>query len=310
MKKLRLNLTTKKGLIIFLILFALLYVIIYVVPRVFDVFTSTYIAEYGTLEVKQEAECLFVRTEKVYNAPAGGAVERLVEAGELVRASTPVAAAGGVQVAADVRGIVSYSYDGFESRLTPENVDALDSSIFAEYRESEAQTVEMNASTVENSAPLFKIIDSSKWYLVCWLSEEEASIFAEGRKVSVRFEEDEDDGIPMQVYSVTAQDGEFRVILSCNREYDGLDRYRIKDCEIVVSAYSGIILETDSIAEVDGVKGVYVIDKFGETNFTPVSILSSQGGKTVVQRNFFYDAEGNSVTTVSTYDEILRNAGK
>ena len=42
MKKKKLNLTTKKGLIIFLALFIILYLIIYIVPKVFDIFTQTY----------------------------------------------------------------------------------------------------------------------------------------------------------------------------------------------------------------------------------------------------------------------------
>ena len=70
MKKNNDHLTVKKGLVIFAVLFVLLYIIIYIVPRVFDIFTSTYLAEYGTLEVKQEAECLIVRNEKVYKAPS------------------------------------------------------------------------------------------------------------------------------------------------------------------------------------------------------------------------------------------------
>ena len=66
MKKAKINFTAKKGLIVFFILFILLYTIIYIVPTVFDIFTQTYIAEYGTLEVKEEATCVFVRDEKVY----------------------------------------------------------------------------------------------------------------------------------------------------------------------------------------------------------------------------------------------------
>lgn len=279
--------------------------IIYIVPKVFDIFTQTYIAEYGTLEVKEDVKCLFVRNEEVYKASAGGTVERLAEEGQLVRTGTPVVSLGGSQQTAGMRGIVSYRYDGFEDRLTAESLNGLQSSAIDEYTQS-GNKVEDASSSVEAGDVMFKIIDTSRWYLVCWLDEEQASIFTEGKDVTVRM--DDSTQITMTVYSITQQDSEYRMILSCNRSYEDLDKYRIKDCEIVASAYSGIILENSSITEVDGVKGVYVVDKFGQQNFTPVRILSSQGGKSVAERNFFQDAEGNTVTTVSTYSEIVRNA--
>lgn len=306
MKKNNDHLTVKKGLVIFAVLFVLLYIIIYIVPRVFDIFTSTYLAEYGTLEVKQEAECLIVRNEKVYKAPSSGSVERLEKDGQLLRAGSPVVSVGGGEEESDMRGVVSYRSDGFESRFTPENMADLTADSLASYRDSESRVTEAAGDTAEAGDVIFKIIDNSQWYMVCWMSEEEASIFSEGSSVSVR--PDGENEVEMTVYSLTAQDEERRVILSCNRFYEGFDKYRVVECEIIASAYSGIILETDSIVEEDGVRGVYVVDKFGENNFTPVNILSSQGGKTVVQRNFFYDAEGNSVATVSTYDEVLRHA--
>ena len=48
------------------------------------------------------------------------------------------------------------------------------------------------------------------------------------------------------------------------------------------------------------------MDKYGEANFVPVSILSSADGKTVVVKNYFYDSKGNSVETVKSYDVVLK----
>ena len=108
MKKKKLNLTTKKGLIIFLALFIILYLIIYIVPKVFDIFTQTYIAEYGTLEVKEDAQCLFVRNEEVYTASSSGTVERLADDGQLVRTGTTVVKLADNEQTCSMRGIVSY----------------------------------------------------------------------------------------------------------------------------------------------------------------------------------------------------------
>jgi len=75
---------------------------------------------------------------------------------------------------------------------------------------------------------------------------------------------------------------------------------------LIASNTSGIMLETDSIVEEDGRKGVYVVDKLGNYIFTPVQILDQEGNVTVVEKNYFYDAEGRAVETVQNYMEILR----
>ena len=292
MKKAKINFTAKKGLIVFFILFILLYTIIYIVPTVFDIFTQTYIAEYGTLEVKEEATCVFVRDEKVYKAQSSGKVERKAESGDLLRSGEVVAALGGQDQINDMRGIVSYRYDGYEDRLNSENMTQLEKSFISEYKEAGSAVHDAATGTAEAGDVLFKMIDNSSWYLVCWMSEEKASIFTEGSSVSAKM--DEADQIPMSVESIVKQG----------------DSVQIITCELVASAYSGIILNSDSIVEEDGVKGVYVVDKFNNENFVPVNVLSSQGGKTVVEKNFFHDQEGNRVETISAYDEILKSGKK
>ena len=308
MKKAKINFTAKKGLIVFFILFILLYTIIYIVPTVFDIFTQTYIAEYGTLEVKEEATCVFVRDEKVYKAQSSGKVERKAESGDLLRSGEVVAALGGQDQINDMRGIVSYRYDGYEDRLNSENMTQLEKSFISEYKEAGSAVHDAATGTAEAGDVLFKMIDNSSWYLVCWMSEEKASIFTEGSSVSAKM--DEADQIPMSVESIVKQGDSVQIILSCNRTYKDFDLYRIRTCELVASAYSGIILTRFSIVEEDGVKGVYVVDKFNNENFVPVNVLSSQGGKTVVEKNFFHDQEGNRVETISAYDEILKSGKK
>ena len=95
-----------------------------------------------------------------------------------------------------------------------------------------------------------------------------------------------------------------------NRYYKSFDRYRLKECALITSNQSGILLETDSIVESEGQKGVYVVDKLGNYNFTPIKILEQDGDVTVVEKNYFYNEEGISVETVKNYDKILRPGKK
>ncbi len=308
MKKTKSNFKPKKGLLVFIALFILLYIIIYVVPTVFDIFNQTYVAQYGTLDIKEETECVFVRDEQVYKAPSGGTVDRKAEEGELLRSETLAVTVGNHEQYIEKKGIISYRYDGYENKINTENMTLLKKSFLKEYQEKQGTTKEAISGTAESGDVIFKIIDNSQWCLVYWLSEEDAAIFEEGRGVSVKV--DEDVTVKMTVKSITKQGDDVQIILSCNRNYDGFDKHRIKHCTIVASSYSGIILNTDSIVEKDGVKGVFVVDKFNNENFTPIKILSSQGDKTVIEKNYFHDAEGNRVESVQTYSEILKQAKK
>lgn len=305
MKNTKTKLQAKSAVIIFIIVFALLYAIIYIVPKVSDIFVSTYTAEYGTLESTQNARCIIIRDETLYKASIGGSVERNAESGDLLRRNSLIATVGGQQHYCDVRGMVSYYYDGYETKINSESMAGIEETFFDEYAEN-GEIKEAASGTCEPGSVLFKIIDNKQWYLMFWLDESDAESFEEGRTVKAAFGTDTDEPIPMTVYAKTRQGKRYRIILSCNRDYKDFDKYRVRDCRLITSSYSGIILETDSIVEKDGVKGVYVINKLGNEVFVPVSILSSYKGKTVVEKNYFYDSKGQYVETVETYDEILK----
>lgn len=304
MKKTRIKLQKKSAVILFFIAFAILYAIIYITPKVTDIFTRTYIAEYGTLEVSRNAECVIVRDEKVFKASTGGQVERKKEAGQLVRVNSLIASVGGSEHYTDRGGIVSYYYDGYENKLGPDSLQGLKESFLEEYAAAQNGEKEAASSKAEPGDAVFKIIDNGKWFLVCWLEEEEAERFTVGGAVNAAF--DNREAVSMSVYSKTKQGDKYQVVLSCNRTYEDFDRYRVKNCRLITSSNSGIILETDSIVEEDGVKGVYVMNKLGKAVFTPVKILSSYKGETVVEKNYYYDSEGEYVETVESYDEILK----
>ncbi|MBR5258662.1 MAG: hypothetical protein IKV51_06920, partial [Clostridia bacterium] len=79
---------------------------------------------------------------------------------------------------------------------------------------------------------------------------------------------------------------------------------------IITAQKTGIILETGSIVEVDGQKGVYVVNKYGDYVFTPIRIISVVGDKTVVESHTFYDSETDTTYyTVNNYDSIKKRGG-
>lgn len=288
----------------FVLLFVALYLYIYVVPRVSDIFVETYIAEYGTLESGVEADSLFVRDETVYSAGSAGKIERVLSQGKLVRKGSKVVTLAGTGCHTEERGVISYYYDGMEKLLTSENLDKITLSDMEKTRTDEFKVHDCKKNSVEAGDKIFKVVDNKEWFLAAWLSSDDAEGFEAGNNVKVDFH----DGVrlKMKVKSVTEEDGRRKVILSCNRYYEYFDKYRTRKCKLIRSSRTGILLESSSIVEEDGQKGVYVKDKFGNYNFTPVSILASDKGVTVVEKNYYYDDEGKTVATVKNYDEILK----
>ena len=301
---------TKRTIFIYLLIMVILYVLIYVVPQVSDIFVETYTAEYGTLQVTDDATCLFVRNEKTYTAKSAGSVERVAKKGRLMQSGANIVNVAGKAYYSDTKGLVSYYYDGLETVYTPKTMNGLTSEALSAEKQDAYPVKKAVSKDAVSGDVVYKIVDNQKWYLMCWLKGDAVSHYKEGRSIIVDFKDgkDGDDStqLKMHIDSLTPQGDETMMILSCNRHYADFDQYRTRECTLIASSTSGIFLETDSIVEEEGQKGVYVVDKLGNYNFTPVKILRQDGDVTVVEKNYFYDAEGYAVSTVQNYYTILR----
>lgn len=299
----------KLWIAVFLIVFVGLYIFIYVIPRVSDIFIDTYTAEYGTIQIGEETRYFIVRDERVYTAENSGKVDQVADEGELLRASTRVAAVGGTAYYAQERGLVSYYTDGLEEKYNSTTMATVSEAIYDSIassmdKEDGFKVRKCPSDSAEKGDAIFKIVDNKAWYVVCWLEKKDAENLTEGKNVTFRFEDGSE--LPMKVDSVSDLQGKKQVILSCNRTYDKALQDRIGSGKLITSNKSGIILETDSIIEVEGQKGVYIVNKLGNNVFTPVKVIATQGDKTVVEKNSYYDDEGNYTPTVASYATILR----
>lgn len=290
------------------LLFVLLYVYIYIMPHVSDAFVETYVAEYGTLEAGAETECLLVRNETLYKAQSTGNIERVISQGKLVRKGSKIVTLAGNGYYNETRGVVSYFFDGMENELSEENLDDITYSAMQKTQAEDFAVQKCKKKDLSAGDCIFKIVDNTAWHLCVWLEPQEAEDFVEGSSLTVDFK----DGVrlKMKLKTVVKEGDKVKLVLYCNRYYEYFDQYRTKECKLIRSSRSGILIEESSIVEKDGTQGVYVKDKFGAYNFTPISVLTQYDKTAVVEKNYFYDEDGNTVATIKNYDEILRNAEK
>lgn len=329
----------KKTIVIFVLALVVLYSIIYIVPKVSGAMVSSYIAEYGQLKIYNETTAYFVRNEKVYLATATGDTNYFFKEGSLVRKDGKIMDVkpnsqtgqtdsegnpiGPDEIYTDVLdklgkkvvrrddyrtksvGVVSYYADGYENALTPKNMKKKNETFFKQL--SSKDVIALHRDAVIEGEPVFKIVDRTEWFLVCFVDIEHMNRYEKGQRIKVEFEDGELDA---RVYRIDETDGKAKIILRTDYYYEKFAETRVADVTLTTYDESGVIIENSSITEKKGRKGVYVKGKNDDFFFVPIMIYATDGEKSLIADDFYYDVErdGEMVMTVEVYDEILKNA--
>ena len=305
---------------VFVIAVLVLYGLIYVAPKFSDAFIETYTAEFGTLDVDLNIDYLCVRNERVYTSDADANVVRNIKAGSLVRSKSKIVTVGGVPYTTQERGLVSYVFDGLEKKYTPDNIGDItlkDLTPSGRKYGTQYKLKTCSKGNVKKGTALYKIIDSHVWYLVTFVDSDKAANLVQGARVTVELDDKDHTQLRFTVESVEEPGKnkkndvpQVKVVLSCDRYYYYEGRLRFGSARVITSQVTGIILETSSISEEDGVKGVYVKNKYADYVFTPIKIIAEVGDKTVCESRTFYDAETDKIiSTVKNYDSVKKGDG-
>ena len=333
-----------RPILIFIAVLVVLYCVIYVVPTVTGALRSSYTVGYGQLLTMDQTEGYIVRNENVYIADTSGTANRYIKEGKLIRKGTRIMevieeadpeqeqstgqtdgqtggqAAGQtdghpaeqeeIQLAegeiltdtytAESEGILTYHMDGLESNLTPANMKEKSTGYF---RRLSSASRSLKTTTVTRGDPVFKIVDRSGWYLVCFVPKTHQERYSKGQKVSLYVGEEQ---IMGTIRGVKVKGRKCRLIIRSDYYFDGFLTERKCDLKVVTSDVMGLLIDNSSITKKKGQTGVYVRQKTGEYQFTPISVYATDGEKSAIAEGYFFDEEGNPVNTVKNYDEVLR----
>jgi len=296
---------------------AALYVYIYAIPDITGSLTETAVLSYGSLSTSNEAECLIVRTERVYTANRSGEISYYIKEGEKTRKGVKVLdiyGSGSEAYFCEETGFISYYTDGFEDILTPETLEEINPEDYLSTEEEEAkykpEIVDRTAETVEEGDPVYKLINSDEWYVAAFIPKDYAQDYEWNQSVSVVF----DDGTEMPgIVASTTEKGDYLLaIIQIKQYYPEFAKLRMEHVTIITRNSEGLLVPNSAIAEEDGKKGVYVKDINGDYNFTRVKIIVSTETESILAPDSFTEKDENgepvSVSTVEIYDEVLRNA--
>ena len=297
-------------IILFLIACAVLYIIIYTVPEITGSRVETVIAEYGQIRVTEDVSAIVIREEIVINSEQSGNVNYYIANNTKTRKGIQVLSIYNNGTATNVlcpkTGVISYYYDGYESLLTPDNlIDA--QSFIPDEGTIDVQFIQTDS--IKKNQPLYKLITSDTWYIVCLVPNENTDKYTWGNSVSIEFETGSVSG---KIANIYPGDEYASVVISTSKYFADYDKLRQCDVTIVLSDSKGLIVPNTAITTIDEQTGVYVKNISGDYIFTNVKVKADNGTNSVVYADtytvLYEDGLTDTISTISIYDEILKDA--
>ncbi|MDO4176084.1 MAG: HlyD family efflux transporter periplasmic adaptor subunit [Bacillota bacterium] len=328
--KIRISKKTKRILVIYLAIVVILYIVVFQIPKVTDKFETTQVLENGTLEVSCEAEGYIIKDEAVCTAGATGTIEYKLNDGTVVKKGTDIADIDAIEEEkgkekepahkygdyldrlkkfdllvesydSPISGVVSYSIDGYEKYFRIDNLGKIRKE---KAEDTSPKQLDLDRTDVVKGEPIFKISSDDNWYIVCWLEKSDAEKFEPDQKVKIELD---DATLDARVFSVDKEGDFFRVSFFLNVYYENFCSARVVDMSIVQSNTTGLIVNNECLIKKNGVLGVYVKTKDGDTYFKPVKVKITDGEQSVLYESIFINDKYEQVETVSAYQEVLKN---
>ncbi len=325
--KTKLTKKTKRAICIYIIILLILYVVVEVLPRVTDIFETTQVLEPGTLTLSYETTGYFIKTECIGVAGETGDIQYLVSNGTAVKKGHEVVSVEPSGESSDgqtrfseymdklegyegiyteyttpISGVFSLTIDGYEDYFTPENMEKIKRETVENLSYKSAN---LERKSVISGEPIFKVSGDDAWYILCWMDGKSVENYPEGNNVILELPNGD---VQADVYRVIKESkDEYRVIFHLDVYYDGFAESRAEDMTVVASDNYGLIVDNEAIVEKDGNEGVYVKNKNGRYIFKRIKVISTDGEQSVIEDASFTDADGNQVTTVDVYDEVLKH---
>lgn len=144
-----------------------------------------------------------------------------------------------INIKSNISGIVSYVIDGFETKLTPADIDALTPEKLDEIKmlDSRKKTV---TGRVQAGVPVVKIIKGPDIYIVAAIPAKNASDFKTGKRIKLRINET---GMETSGDIVNMKDtGKDRIVMAVriSRGADTLSAYRVVNVDFISKTEEGL----------------------------------------------------------------------
>jgi putative membrane fusion protein len=214
-------------------------------------------------------------------------------------------------------GIITYKIDGLEDRYIYKNVLSLTPSSTAEIEYTETDS--SKNSNVAKGDKLFKIIRNFDYYIAATVNNEYAKLFDENKYVKTRIlADDVESEVWGYIKKINYGSEESVLIIYFDDYFYKVYDKRYVDLQLITGSYDGLKIESKSIAEKDGIKGVYVKDASNIVKFFPVEILGEDSNDAIVYIGDYVSERNrriikineNKYETIKIFDKIILEPDK
>lgn len=217
-------------------------------------------------------------------------------------------AEAGTQLAINAveEGTISLRVDGLEDTITFENRYQID---FSQLFHKEIPLVSIGDTPVAFNEPLFKIVNTERWYLACQIGLDAFDLYNREEKVDVVIGGERLEGRVQETFA----SGQLGIlVLRMSQPIADGQALRSTKVKLVREDVKGLVIPKTALVSRGGNPGIYTTDQTDRIIFKPIRIIAEvEGDKVVVHEGQFttVDSKGETqqVMTVHHGERILKN---
>ncbi|MCL1896346.1 MAG: hypothetical protein FWG03_07365, partial [Clostridiales bacterium] len=194
--------------------------------------------------------------------------------------------------------------DGWEKRITPDNIMSIPRGIFDE---APMEATDLKRGFARAGEPVYRITNNLLWRVAFWIDDADKTVldkYKVGRNVTIDLGTTK---VRASVEAAEPRGKDLFIVLRSDMYYKDLDKYRKREISVVFSEVSGAVIEKQAVKLKGGKAGVYVRQQNGTFKWAPIQVLKESGGRYLVAETSYLDEDGKKVPTLRYYDEIMSN---
>ncbi len=183
-------------------------------------------------------------------------------------------------ITAESSGVVSFYLDGFETQLTPYNLETITRT---DIENAKKGVVSGSGSDGTTTTSLYRLINNYKWYCIIYVEANDAiEEMKEGDEAQLTFEGYFDRPYTARIASVRTPEGGGRMyVLEMSEDVSPLLSVRTANATLLLN-FEGIKVESDAIFTQDG-ETMLKTEQNGTIVFVPVEVLINDGSYCIVK---------------------------
>ncbi len=213
-----------------------------------------------------------------------------------------------IEIPANMAGIVSYYFDGYEQLVNYQNRYKIDYETL--FDEAIIPTTH-STTNIAAGSDIFKIVNNIVWYIACEVDMKDMADFRINAEVQVTIKGNK---IRATVNDVFQAGDRGIMILEMQQYLDGIHTQRSVEVDLIREQVRGIKVPNSALLTRSGEQGVFTVDINGALTYTPIKVIASDTDFVVVQEGSF-QIEGPDGQLIRRYslnhgDKIVVDATK